>query len=82
MANTDMATEAKLLAFEAEDAAPRSARPRRMLSEEKVLEIVPFSRATLWRKIKGDKFPPPHHASAKRVFWYEDEIVKWQDALD
>ena len=55
--------------------------PRRMLSIEQVLEVVPVSRVTLFRMERDKRFPPSHYASANRRFWYEDEVIAWQDAL-
>ncbi|WP_210180247.1 helix-turn-helix transcriptional regulator [Bradyrhizobium yuanmingense] len=76
-----MATEPRP-EHDAEDDAPRSARPRRMLTEKQVLEIVPVSRRTLFRMLKDGEFPKPVFPSPNRRFWYETEIVAWQRALD
>ena len=66
----------------AQDSAPRSARLRRMLTEKQVLEIVPVSRRTLYRMVKRDVFPSAVFASPNKKFWYEDEVIAWQQALD
>ena len=42
---------------ETEGGAPDKSRPRRMLSEKQVLEIVPVGRTTLYRMEKAGKFP-------------------------
>ena len=57
-------------------------RPRRMLNEKQVLDIVPLSRTTLYRMEKAGKFPRSTYISANRRIWYEDEIVDWQRAVD
>ncbi len=81
MANTDMKTEARP-EYDAEDDAPRGARPRRMLTEKQVLEIVPVSRRSLYRMLKRGEFPKPVYTSPNRMFWFEDEVIAWQNALD
>ena len=48
---------------------------------EQLLELIPVSRSTIERLIKAGKFPPKHEISARRLVWYADEIVAWQDAL-
>lgn len=56
-------------------------RPRRMIDIDKVLDIVPMSRATLYRMVEQKKFPPSTCIGGKLRFWYEDEIVAWQKQL-
>lgn len=56
-------------------------RPRRMLDEKAVLEIVPVGRSTLWRMEKAGRFPRSTYVSLNRRVWFEDEIVAWQNAL-
>ena len=67
---------------ETEDAAPAKSRPRRMLSEQQVLAIIPVSRTTLYRMEKTGRFPKSTYISPNRRVWYEDEIVAWQSAVD
>jgi predicted DNA-binding transcriptional regulator AlpA len=81
MANTDMATEPRP-EYDAADDPPRSARPRRMLTENLVLKIIPVSRRTLYRMLKHREFPPPVFPSPNKRFWFEDEVIAWQQALD
>ncbi len=47
---------AKRMEAETEDGAPDESRPRRMLNERQVLEIIPVSRTTLFRMMKTDAF--------------------------
>jgi prophage regulatory protein len=54
---------------------------RRMLTLEQVLEMVPVSRATLYRLIDQGRFPKPHYVTPNKRFWYDDEIVAWQKSL-
>ena len=65
-----------------EDGAPDKSRPRRMLNEKQVLDIVPLSRTSIYRLEKAGKFPRSTYISANRRIWYEDEIVAWQNAVD
>ena len=55
--------------------------PRRMLTEEQVLEIIPVSRSTLWRMERTGKFPRSTYISKNRRVWFEDEICDWQHAV-
>jgi len=58
------------------------ARPRRMLNEKQVLEIVPVSTVTLWRMEKEGRFPKGSYISSNRKIWFEDEIVAWQNSIN
>jgi len=59
-----------------------AARPRRMLSEKQLLAIVPFGRSTLWRMEEAGKFPKPAPIDGtNRRYWFEDQIVAWQNGL-
>ena len=63
-----------------EDGAPSM--PRRMINEQQLLQIVPVSRTTLYRMEKAGRFPRSIYVSPNRRFWFEDEIVAWQSAVD
>jgi len=65
-----------------EDGAPHHSRPRRMLNEKQVLDIVPLSRTTLYRMEKAGRFPKSTYISPNRRVWYEDEVIAWQRAVD
>lgn len=56
--------------------------PRKMLPEDQVLGVVPFSRSTLSRMEKAGKFPRSTYISANRRVWFEDEIIEWQNTVD
>ncbi|WP_407119027.1 helix-turn-helix transcriptional regulator [Bradyrhizobium sp. LMG 9283] len=60
---------------------PNAEAPRRMLSVEQVLEILPLSRTTLFRMERDGVFPPSHSISAGKRAWYADEVLAWQKAL-
>jgi predicted DNA-binding transcriptional regulator AlpA len=61
---------------ERDDEAPD--KPRKMLNQEQVLEIVPVSAVTLWRMERRGEFPRGSFISANRKIWYADEIARWQ----
>ena len=67
---------------ETENSAPDKSRPRRMLNEKQLLDIVPLSRTSIYRMEKAGKFPRSTYISANRRIWYEDEIVAWQNVVD
>jgi prophage regulatory protein len=56
--------------------------PRRMLLESQVLDIIPFSRATLSRMERKGSFPKSTYISPNRRVWYEDEVTRWQETVD
>jgi predicted DNA-binding transcriptional regulator AlpA len=65
-----------------EDRAPDEARPRKMLTEQEVLALVPFSRSTLWRREREGSFPRGSYISANRKIWFADDIAGWQHAIE
>jgi prophage regulatory protein len=58
------------------------ARPRVMLNEAQVLQIVPVSPSTLSRMVDDGCFPKPTYPSPNRKFWYQDEITAWQNEVN
>ena len=42
--------------------------------------IVPFSSATLWRKVKSGEFPRPVKLSARITAWKAEDIRAWIDS--
>jgi prophage regulatory protein len=55
--------------------------PRKMLSLQQVLAIVPFSRSTLYREMDEGRFPKAREIAPRRIAWYEDDVTAWQLAL-
>jgi prophage regulatory protein len=51
--------------------------PRAFLRVKFLLQILPFSEATLWRKVKDDKFPQPIKISDRITGWRVEDIRKW-----
>jgi prophage regulatory protein len=42
--------------------------------------IVPFSSATLWRKVKAEKFPAPVKLSERVTAWRVEDIRAWMSS--
>jgi prophage regulatory protein len=55
---------------------------RKMVSEEEVLENVPFSRSTLWRLEQAKKFPQSIYISKNRRCWFLDDVIQWQSSVN
>jgi predicted DNA-binding transcriptional regulator AlpA len=55
------------------DALPDTAYVRAKL----LLQIVPFSQATLWRKIASGDFPTPRKLSERVTGWRVREVREW-----
>jgi predicted DNA-binding transcriptional regulator AlpA len=51
---------------------------RQMLTAEQVLELIPFSRATLFRLERDELFPKGVPITPQRKLWFEDEVLAWQ----
>lgn len=43
--------------------------------------IIPFSRATLYRKVKSGDFPSPVKLSERISAWRVEEIQAWMDSI-
>lgn len=43
-----------------------------------VLQMFPFSRTTLWRKINDGDFPKPHKLGPKTAAWDIAELRDWK----
>jgi prophage regulatory protein len=65
-----------------EDRASAEPRPRKMLNEKQVLEIVPFGRTTLYHMERDGKFPRSIYISPNRRCWFADDIVRWQNTVN
>lgn len=42
-----------------------------------VPHILPFSQATLWRKVRASKFPSPVKLSEKITAWRVEDVRAW-----
>jgi prophage regulatory protein len=65
-----------------EDGAHEEPRLRPMLTERMVLDLVPVSRTTLYRLERAGRFPRSVYVSPNRRFWFRDQIIAWQAAVD
>ena len=52
---------------------------RKMSSKKQVLEKVPFSETTLWRRISAGDFPQPVQLSPNKIGFFDDELEVWQE---
>lgn len=51
------------------------------LREKHLLEIVPISHATLWRRVKEKTFPAPIKLSERVTVWRVEEILAWMNEM-
>lgn len=47
------------------------------IRQAQLLEILPFSAATLWRKAKSGDFPRPIKLSERITAWKVAEVLEW-----
>ncbi len=45
--------------------------------QTQVLQVVPFSHATLWRRVKSGDFPQPVKLSDRVTAWRAEEVRQW-----
>jgi predicted DNA-binding transcriptional regulator AlpA len=62
--------------------APNESKPRKMMTEQEVLRLIPISSVTLWRMQRQGRFPKSTFISANRRVWFEDEIIEWQNSIN
>lgn len=51
----------------------------RFIRQPEVLAMIPFSPATLWRKVTAGHFPAPVKLSSRVTAWRLSEVKKWMD---
>jgi prophage regulatory protein len=51
---------------------------RPMVSETRILELIPISRSSLLTWVAQGTFPKPVPIGPQRIAWFEDEVVRWQ----
>lgn len=56
--------------------------PERGYIRQKLLipHLVPFSNATLWRRVKAGEFPAPKKLSPRITAWRIEEVKAWLDS--
>ncbi|MDZ7855914.1 helix-turn-helix transcriptional regulator [Sphaerotilus sp.] len=47
------------------------------LRQSQVLQFVPISKSTLWRRVEARTFPPPVKLSPRVTVWRAEEIRRW-----
>lgn len=52
------------------------------MRESELLEALPFSRATLWRRVKEGEFPAPIKLGGNLNAWKRAEVTKWSEEVD
>lgn len=50
------------------------------MRQPQVLEVVPFSAPTLWRKVRAGTFPQPKKLSERVTAWSAGQVREWIDA--
>lgn len=45
-----------------------------------LIRLIPFSRATVWRKVKAGTFPKPYKLSEQITAWRAEDVRAWIDA--
>ena len=53
---------------------------RYIRQSELIPHYLPFSPATLWRKIKNGSFPKPVKLSDRITAWRADDVLEWLEA--
>ncbi|MBU2740721.1 MULTISPECIES: AlpA family phage regulatory protein [Acidithiobacillus] len=58
---------------------PAFFREKQLIGDSKcgLLGLVPFSRATLWRKVRDGTFPAPVKLSSRTTAWHATDIYRW-----
>jgi predicted DNA-binding transcriptional regulator AlpA len=61
--------------------------PRKMLTIDEVVSIVPVTKKTIYQMQRDGRFPRSHPLfpgakGPQRRFWYADEIRAWQNKLE
>lgn len=50
------------------------------LRQPEVLSLIPFSKSTLWRRVRSGTFPMPVKLSQRITAWRVEDIRRWIDA--
>jgi len=51
------------------------------IRQKQLLAKIPFSKATLWRKVRNGTFPKPFKLSEKVTVWQVSDIEEWLEKL-
>lgn len=50
------------------------------IRQRELMTLLPFSPATLWRKVKNGTFVSPVRLSDRITAWNRNEVIAWLDA--
>lgn len=64
------------------EAVPARAQPKGYMRQRELLTILPFSAATLWRKVGAGTFVQPVRLSARVTAWNRAKVQEWLDAQE
>lgn len=53
---------------------------RQFLRMKKLTQLVGYSRASIYAKVKAGEFPKPYPLGARAVAWLSDDINVWMDS--
>ncbi len=73
----DSHTPAALVAGPAANAPVRPLPPTGFLRQAQVLDFVPISKSTLWRRVQARTFPRPVKLSERVTAWRAEDIRAW-----
>jgi predicted DNA-binding transcriptional regulator AlpA len=73
----NQATGAHTQSDRAENQKDAEARQRRLLRLPAIQQRVPWSRSTIWRKVRAGEFPQPIRLGGNSIAWLEDEVQAW-----
>lgn len=56
--------------------------PKGYMRQHELLMILPFSAATLWRKVRAGTFVQPVRLSARVTAWNRAKVQEWLDTRE
>lgn len=51
-----------------------------LIRQRELLQVLPFSSATLWRRVRNHTFPQPIRVSEHMTAWRLGEVNEWLNA--
>lgn len=54
--------------------------PQGMSRAKDILPLLPFTKSTLWRKVKNGTFPQPIRLGTHCTAWKNQDVLDWIDA--
>lgn len=55
--------------------------PEKLLTMPELAALIGMHRVSIYRLIRGGKFPQPLKVTERAVRWRESDIAAWQDGL-